>query len=288
MRRVLVLLAICTAAISAAQEHIRDVIYMKSGGAAFTMDVYKPKTPNGAAVIWMVSGGWVSLHDQINDGLAQYFNAQGFTLIEVVHGSQPRYAIPEIVKQVRRAVRFAHAKAKEYGYDPNKIGVSGGSAGGHLSLMIAGMGDDGDPSATDPIERESSRVNSVAAFFPPTDFLNYGKADYMPFDAPQMQVFIPAFGVTKSTTKEKLIEVAKETSPITYVNAKFPPTLLLHGNQDTLVPLQQSQLFDAALGKQGIKHELVVAKGFGHDGKLVMNQALKVLTWFKETLLGKP
>ena len=100
---------------------------------------------------------------------------RGYTVFAVVHGSQPRYTIPEIVADMNRAVRFIRYHAADYHIDPDRIGITGGSAGGHLSLMQGTAGDKGNPDAKDPIDRTSSRVQAVACFFPPTDFLNYGK-----------------------------------------------------------------------------------------------------------------
>ena len=76
---------------------------------------------------------------------------------------------------MNRSVRFIRFHAKDYSIDPDRIGITGGSAGGHLSLMQGTAGDDGDPKAQDPVDRVSSRVQCVACFFPPTDFLNWGE-----------------------------------------------------------------------------------------------------------------
>ena len=262
------------------QERISDQIYMKSGGAAFTLDVFKANTANAPAVIWLCSGGWFSKHEDINPALAKAFNDRGITLVEVVHGSQPKYKLSEIVPMIRRAVRYVHANAARFGIDNNRIGISGGSAGGHLSLMIAGTADGGDSNSKDLVERQSSIVNFVAVFFPPTDFLDWGKPNYIPFDNPLMALFVPAFGITKEAPKEKMQEVAKEMSPMTYVSAKFPPTLIIHGDKDMLVPLQQSQSFDEAIGKLGVDHTLVVIPGGGHDEKTVMPGLPKLIDWY--------
>ena len=105
----------------------------------------------------------------------QEFIRRGYTIFAVVHGSQPKYTIPEILLDMHRAVRYVRHNAKQYDVDPGRIGIYGGSAGGHLSLMQGTAGNAGNPTAVDPVERASSRVQAVACFFPPTDFLNYGK-----------------------------------------------------------------------------------------------------------------
>ncbi len=271
--------------VASAQERIRDVIYAKSGGAAFTMDVFKPKTPNGAAVIFLVSGGWFSSHEQINPGFAEVLNKEGFTVFEVVHGSQPKYTIPEISKQITRAVRFVRANASTYGVDEKRLGLSGASAGGHLSLLTAGRADEGNSSSADPIERVSSAVSAVAVFFPPTDFINYGgMATSVLVDSPSMAIFRPAFGIPANASADDLSRIARAVSPITYIGPKFPPTLLIHGDADPLVPLQQSQIFKDAVTKAGGVVELMVVPGGKHDGTTLTPGLPRLIAWFNEKL----
>src|SRR5687767_8014668 len=150
----------------------KDVVYGRKHGVALTMDVFTPeKNANGAAAVFVVSGGWVSAHEFIDfagPGFLHELLGRGYTVFAVVHGSQPKYTIPEILQDMHRAVRFVRHNAKEYGIDPDRIGIYGGSAGGHLSLMQATAGDTGDAAAKDPVERASSRVQAVACFYPPT------------------------------------------------------------------------------------------------------------------------
>ena len=268
-----------------AQERISDQIYMKSGGSAFTMDVFKaPNTTSAPCVIWLVSGGWVSDHKDINPIMAKMFTDQGITVVTVVHGAQPRYTLFDIVPQIKRAVRYVHANATRFGIDPNKIGISGASAGGHLSMMIGGTGDAGNPAATDQVEKAASSVNAVGVFMPPTDFSNWGKADFIPFDEKKMEQFMPAFGVNKDTPKDKFIQIGKLFSPIAYVSAKFPPTMIVHGDKDDLVPIQQATVMDEALGKSGVDHTLVTVSGGGHDLKTLLEGMPKLIAWFKAHL----
>jgi acetyl esterase/lipase len=116
--------------------HQADVIYGRKHGVALTMDVFTPKEKaNGAAVIWVVSGGWVSSHAAVNPGIPTELVKRGYTVFAVVHGSQPKYTIPEVLEDMHRSVRYIRAHAKDYKIDPDRIGITGGSAGGHLSLM---------------------------------------------------------------------------------------------------------------------------------------------------------
>ena len=154
----------------------QDIVYGRKFGTALTMDAFTPKKEaKGVGVILVASAGFVSSHDLVLPMFIEPLINRGYTVFAVLHGSQPRYTIPEIVQDMNRAVRFIRYHAKDYGIDPERIGIMGASAGGHLSLMLGTAGDQGNPKAKDPIDRTSSRVQAVACFFPPTDFLNYGK-----------------------------------------------------------------------------------------------------------------
>lgn len=288
VRRIALIFVLVLSAFASAQERIQDLIYMKSGGAAFTMDVFKPKTPNGAAIIYMVSGGWFSSHESINPQLAEGLNAQGYTVFEVVHGSQPKYTIPEITKMVTRAIRYIHANASKYGVDPDRLGITGASAGGHLSLFAGGTGSAGNPNAKDPIERQPSTVAAVVAYMPPTDFMNYGT--FKPKELLNGVMFSPfkaAFGLPANPTDDQLNAVARSASPIYTVTAKFPPTLLVHGDKDVLVPIQQSEVMLEALKKAGVPAELVAVKGGAHDGVTFTGGLQRMMEWFAAHLKKK-
>jgi acetyl esterase/lipase len=273
-----------------------DVIYGRKFGTALTMDIFKPKTgANGAAIIWVVSGGFFSSHEAVNPIIVRPFLAHGYTVFAVVHGSQPRYQIPEIIADMKRGARFIRQHAKEYGIDPNRIGVTGASAGGHLSLMLGMAGDKGNPDAKDPVDRESSRVQAVACFFPPTDFLNYGgpgkefihatdhdkrfraSFDYRELDK-QTMVW------ERITDADKLRKITREISPIYYITPDDPPTLIIHGDKDNLVPLQQSETFIAKLKAAGVEGKLVVKKGGGHGWPDILSDVNQLVDWFDQHL----
>ena len=157
---------------------VPDVVYGHKAGMALTYDVIKPAKPNGAAVLFMVSGGWVSGWTDPAPLLAKAMEAKdrntfgmlldhGFTLILVRHGSSPYFKVPDAVGDVRRAVRHVRLKAASHGVDPQRLGVFGGSAGGHLSLMLGTTADNGNPASADPVEKVSNRVAAVTAYSPP-------------------------------------------------------------------------------------------------------------------------
>jgi len=275
-----------------------DVIYGRKDGMALTMDVLTPKSrTNGAAVVWAVSGGWFSGHNAINPGFVSVLLDRGYTVFAVVHGSQPRYTIPDAVSDMNRAVRYIGCHAKEFGIDADRIGITGGSAGGHLSLMQGTAGDLGNPKATDPVDRTSSRVQAVACFFPPTDFLNYGtpgnvalgtgilKNFRAPFEFreldPKTRCYVPI------TDEKRVLEIGRQISPISHVTKDDPPTLIIHGDADTLVPIQQAESIMAKFKEAGVPAELVVKKGASHGWANLAADMTTIADWF-DKYLAKP
>ena len=156
-----------------------DVVYGHKHGMALTMDVFQPDGGNGVGVLFMVSGGWFSIWapPEQTMGLFRPLLDKGFTVFAVRHGSSPKYVVPEVVEDVRRSVRFVRLHAKRLGVDPERLGVCGASAGGHLSLVLGTMSDAGDPEAKDEVLRVSDRVAAVVAYFPPTDLRPYVSVD---------------------------------------------------------------------------------------------------------------
>ncbi|MGV3616940.1 MAG: alpha/beta hydrolase fold domain-containing protein [Fimbriimonas sp.] len=285
LRRLLTTVSFVTlASISLAQERLQDVIYGKQTGVALTMDVFKPAKPNGMGVIWIVSGGWVSNHAGINPIVAKPLTDRGITVFQVVHGSQPKYIIPEIVDQVQRAVRFIKTNAATYGVDPERLGITGASAGGHLSLMVGGQAEEGKADASDPVERASASVKAVVAYYPPTDFMNFGANASDAIKDPKLAIFLPAFGVNKDTPADRATAIGRAASPILLANAKFPATLIIHGDKDPLVPLQQAKAMDDALGKAGADHKLVVVPNGGHDPQVIISTYDQLVAWFEAKL----
>ena len=267
-----------------ADEHLVDVVYGHKLGCALTFDVFKPTKPNGIGVLWMVSGGWVSNHNSINPALAKPFTERGMTVFQVVHGSQPRFTVPEAVTDIHRAVRFIRTNAARWGVDPNRLGISGGSAGGHLSLMMAAWGAPGPVESQDPVDRASSRPQAVACLFPPTDFLNYGKEGQVATDNAMLKAYLPVFGFNDKTPREDVLKILRELSPMCGNMKDFPPTLIIHGDADLLVPIQQSQRMADALQKAGaiVKLEVRPAKGHGWPG--METEANLLAEWFAKYL----
>jgi len=252
-----------------------DVVYGHKDGLAMTFDVYTPPTPNGAGVLFMVSGGWVSAW-AAPEGAVRRFElllSKGFTVFSVRHGSSPRYKVPDAAADVERAVRYIKLNAAKFGVDPARLGAYGGSAGGHLSLMLGLDPDSGNASARDEVLRGASGVAAVVAYFPPVDLRGWtGPSDQFP-------------------ALDFVADQAASVSPILFVTKDDPPTLLIHGDADQLVPIAHSQRMYKALKDAGVPTEFVTIPGGTHgwagnaDHTRQANELM--VAWFERYLLKK-
>jgi pimeloyl-ACP methyl ester carboxylesterase len=181
--------------------------------------------------------------------------------------------------------------------DPAKLGIAGGSAGGHLSLMQGCAPKKGNPDSKDPVEQQSSKVAAVACLFPPTDFLNYGKEGEIALGDGTLKGFRPPFDFwerEKGTNKLVVIEdqerrkvIGKQISPVYHVTKESAPALIIHGDADNLVPIQQAELIIAKFKENNVPCELVVRKGAGHGGPAFANDPKVLADWFDKYLLDK-
>jgi acetyl esterase/lipase len=272
-----------------------DVIYGRKAGMALTMDVFQPTVPNGYGVIFVVDGGWFSAHDpapgkpSVQPDSYKNLVGRGYTVFAVVPSSQPEFTIPDIIPDLRRAVRYIRYNAEQYGIKPDHLGIVGISAGGHLTLMIATQAAKGDSNAKDPVERVDSSVQAVVCFFPPTDFLNWGGLGIDGVGQASMSTLRAAFGPHADTVAGRQV-LGKEISPIYYVTAQLPPTLIIHGDADQIVPVQQSESFvDRALQAGAPVVRLIVQKGKGHGWEGFWDSKEDTdlyLAWFDRYLRG--
>ncbi len=278
-----------------------DVVYGRKFGTALTMDVFTPKKdPRGVGVIFIVSGGWSSRHADITTYAKPFIEqlaARGYTVFAVVHGSRPRYSIPEIIGDLERAVRYIRFHAKDFAIDPDRIGVAGASAGGHLALMIGNGAKGANPQAEDAVDRVSSRVQGVACLCPPTDFLNYGKAGENALGRGILQVFHSVFEfreidsrgqtITPVSDPEKILEIGRNISPVNHVTSDDPPTLLIHGDKDSVVPIQQSQSIIEKFQAAKVPCKLIVRPGADHGWKDYTPDIKEIGDWFDAHLVKR-
>jgi acetyl esterase/lipase len=264
-----------------------DVVYGHKDGMALTLDVLVPQTvKKESGLILVSSGSWGSSksdiqreedHRRQKDHWVQGLLRGGFTLFVVRHGSSPRYTVPEMVPDMNRAVRFVRTHANRYQVNPNSLGITSGSSGGHLSLMAAMTGDDGKPDSEDPVERASSRVQAVVAWFPPTDLVNWGvEGGYTTIETSRPGFFKRILGEVTDVESQ-----LRAISPINLVTSDAPPLLLIHGDADKTVPLQQSEILKTRYEELQRPVRLIVHPGGGHSSwKGIMEQYPAVWEWF--------
>ena len=264
-----------------------DVIYGRKVGMALTLDVFQPASPNGAGILCLVSSGFGSSHEAINPKYFTNLLSRGYTVFAVVHGSAPKFSVPEIERDIHRAARFVRHNAVRFGVNPQKIGAFGASAGAHLALTLAMKGKAGDIDSRDPVERESSAIQCAAGFFPPTDFLNYG--------APGLEAawIEPLLGLSMTNNSKAEIaaegtKLRREISPIYFIHSNQPPILIIQGDKDYMVPVEQARTFAARSLELGNKVKLIIKPGKGHGWPEMAQDMESVIEWFDAELLKSP
>ncbi len=251
-----------------------DIVYGHKHGLAMTMDLYQADAEsNGAAILFMMSGGWVSkwAPPEHTQPLFAPYLAKSFKVFCVRHGSSPRYSIPEAIADVRRAVRYVRSQSETFDVDPERLGV--------LGMMLGTSGDDGDPGSKDPIKRASSRVAAVAALVPPTD-LRVAVWEAPVWEAPET---LPAYKHFPALDLE--LREAGPNSPPTHVTSDDALALVIMGGKDELVPPRHGEWIAKALEREKVPHKLIVFPDSGHglegnQGKMVS----EMTGWFVKYL----
>ena len=244
----------------------RDLAYVADGHQKQKLDLYLPE--NAATgeplpvVVWVHGGGWRGGSKNRCPPLKAGFVGRGYAVASVGYRLSGAAPFPAQIEDCRAAIRWLRAHAEEYHLDRNRVGVWGASAGGHLVALLGTAGDEVAFDVGDHFE-ESAKVQAVCDYYGPSDFAafaatpGYEHVAVRP-DSPVYQLFGgPASGKS---------ELAKEASPIEYVSADDPPFLIVHGTDDRVVPLSQSERLHDALTKAGVPSTLVTLPDTGHGG----------------------
>jgi acetyl esterase/lipase len=171
------------------------------------------------------------------------------------HRAAPQFHYPAAIDDVQRAIRFVRFHAKDYGIDPARLGGVGGSSGGHLVGLAAMLATPGNPADADAVDRESAALQAIVLRAP--------LLDLRAIDTVEGIAYVTSF-MEAPPSQASAAAAYAAASPITHVTAKSPPTLLIHGDADVLVPLRQSTAMEALLGKSGVPVKLVVVPGGVH------------------------
>jgi acetyl esterase/lipase len=234
----------------------RNVTYGKAGDVELKLDIYFSKETKGKlpVTVYVHGGGWQNGDKSIGAGAMAIGELvkRGYLVVSVNYRLAPAYKFPAQIEDVKCAIRFLRAHAKEYNLNPKRIGVWGGSAGGHLVALLGTSDKSAGFEGNGGWAKESSRVQAVVDMFGPSDLT-------VDFAGAGKNIAETVFGV--SSSKDELM---KRASPVTYISKDDPPFLILHGDSDKLVPLSQSEKLNEGLKAAGVPSKLVVVKNAGH------------------------
>jgi acetyl esterase/lipase len=235
---------------------VSDVQYCTGGGQTLLMDVLLPKhrdrmpTP---AVLWIHGGGWERGDKSGNSG-AQFLANGGFVSASLSYRLSGDSPFPAAIEDCKCAIRFLRANATKYGIDPDRIGVAGSSAGGHLAELVATSDQDAGLEGNGGWQNVSSKVQAAASY--------YGVSD-LTAQFPQDTVRVIAKFLRGTQTERP--ELYRKASPIFYVSKAAPPLLLVHGESDDDVPLDQSVRMAETYNRFGLPVEFISVKNARHD-----------------------
>ncbi|MEO6053731.1 MAG: alpha/beta hydrolase [Chthoniobacterales bacterium] len=226
------------------------VVIGKGGGrdlhARLDWPTNPPKTPM-PAIISIHGGGWRNAAYEPNG--ARQFVSQGYFTMSCEYRTLPEAKWPAQIEDCKLAVRWLRANAAKYNVDPNRIGIWGGSAGGHLAALLGSAENHPELEGTGGYPDVSSKVQAVIDFFGPTDLRDgtYGLAQ---------ELFAKKYSEAP--------EVWTQASPITYVHKDMPPFLIVHGTKDPMVPYEQSKVFVEAMQKVGANVQFITVENGDH------------------------
>ena len=259
---------------------LRDIPYVTDGHERQRLDLYVPPQGEGLrpVIVWIHGGAWEA--GSKANCPAKGMLAKGYVVASVGYRLSQHAVFPAQIEDCKAAIRWLRAHAAEYQMDPERIGVWGASAGGHLVALLGTTGNVRDFDVGENLT-QSSRVQCVIDWFGPTDFLHYGDpATARPDDRKS-----PVTRLLGGTVEEKP-ELAKRSSPIYYVKPDSAPFLIMQGDKDPLVPMQQSELLYAALQEARVQSVLKIYPGAGHGGPpFGAAESIKVMADFLDQYL---
>jgi acetyl esterase/lipase len=252
---------------------VRDVQFGKGGERPLKLHILRPKKLSEKpmpVLVYIHGGAWrAGNRDQGIPNLIRYAK-RDFFCASIEYRLSQEAIFPAQIEDCKCAIRFLRAKAKEYNIDPDRIGVWGHSAGGHLAALLGASGGIKELEGEGGWTEFSSRVNAVVDCFGPTDFLKLSAAEsVIQHDAPESPESLLIGGPIQENRDK-----AAKASPITYVTKDDPPFLIMHGSMDKIVPLNQSELLTAALKKAKVEVDLQVIPGAGHGFVPAQSDAL--------------
>lgn len=266
-----------------------NVVYTEGDGIGLLMDVFAPIKSagpgRGLGIACVTSGAWKSDRGMVEAhrkfGFFDVLCRRGYIVFAIRPGSITLFTAEQMLAHTRTGIRYIKGHATEYAIDPERLGMVGVSAGGHLALLAATCAEPAEPDAEDPLRRFSTQVRAVGVFCPATDFLDWGGKKYG-LDLMEGQLVFRD-GI-EGKPEQQIDEAAKRISPFYQVRPGLPPFLLIHGDADSLVPVQQSEKFVDAVRKVNGSAELIVKQGGDHSWPTVREEIEKLADWLDAQL----
>jgi acetyl esterase/lipase len=249
---------------------LKDLAYVTNGHERQKLDLYVPQSDKPLPlIVWVHGGAWKQGSKDRTPALPLL--RDGYAVASINYRLSQHATFPAQIEDCKAAIRWLRANSKKYNLNPDRVGVWGASAGGHLVALLGTTGDvkalDGNLGNTD----RSSRVQCVCDWFGPTDFRQIGSAGGAAGPVAEL------LGGPVSDKKE----IAAQASPVTHVTKDDAPFLIMHGDKDSLVPLSQSQVLVEALKKAGVEVDLRVLEGAGHGGaQFTSPESMKMIREF--------
>ncbi len=266
---------------------LKDIDYVGKGNPRQTLDLLIPparaegKRP---LVVFIHGGGWRAGRKEDGLGVIRTISAGGYVTASINYRLTPEAAWPAQIHDCKAAIRFLRGNAAKYGIDPERIGVIGISAGGHLVSMLGTSGGvralEGELGA---FPGTSSRVQCVVNFFGPTNFLSFYGKNTTPARIRDADMIGPLLGREEGVVQAN----AKAASPVSWISEDDAPFLTAHGTKDRLVPYAQAQEIDGALAQAGVESHLIEMTGAGHGfDSPDLNRRIKL--FLDKHLYGRP
>jgi acetyl esterase/lipase len=259
----------------------KDIVYADAGGKKLLLDLYMPSgTKDPYLIVWIHGGAWRSGSKESPPlGLV----SAGYALASINYRLSEEAVFPAMIHDIKAAIRFLRGNAKKYGYRPDKIIIWGSSAGGHLAALVGTTNNDKALEGTlGNYLTESSSVQVILDFYGPTNFLTILKQS----TTHGVSVRAPALKLLLGKPVEEVPELAKQASPVYQVDASDPPLLIVHGDQDIQVPVNQSLELMAVYKKLSLTVQTEFIPGADHgDGIYYKDAVLNTVKQFLKKVL---
>lgn len=248
----------------------KDIVFKQLDDKALKLDLYMPEATTDTKrplLIWVHGGAWKrGSKDDIplkNPLLLNSMIGEGYALAAVSYRLSGEASFPAPVSDINDAINYLHQHADRYNLAADNLIVMGRSAGGHLANLIGATNTHGD---IDFYEKPNYKVNAVVSFFGPTDLLALGNKGNRPTtERASVSRFL-------GTIPSHDPELAKQASPTSYINEESPAFIMLHGDLDKQVPLEQSIMMKTLLDEHGIDNQLYIEEGVGHSAPIFDTQ----------------